>query len=123
MSLPTGLKINGVDMPSPLPYDIGYESLDGKAGRSMDARMKRDWIAEKRTVSLTWGILTEAEVKTILAAVNPKNGNSFFQATIYTPEDGEVTLTFYAGSRKAPMAVRTNNQTLYNGLSFNIIER
>lgn len=123
MSLPTGLKINGVDMPSPLPYEIDYMSLDGNAGRSMDARMKRDWIAEKRTVALTWGILTEEEARQLLAAVNPNNGNVFFQATVYAPEEGELTATFYVGNRKAPVALRSNNETLYKGLSFNIIER
>lgn len=123
MALATGLKINGVDMPSPLPYEISIESLDGNAGRSMDGKMKRDWVADKRTVSLTWGLLTESEVSTILSAVNPANGNSFFQATTYSPEEGEVTATYYAGSRKAPVAVRSNNQNFYRGLSFNIIER
>lgn len=123
MSLPTGLKINGVDMPSPLPYEVSYESLDGNAGRSMDGKMKRDWIAEKCTVTLSWGILTENEVKTILNAVSPDIGNIFFQATIHSPSDGEITKTFYVGGRKAPVLLKTNNETFYNGLSFNIIER
>lgn len=123
MALATGLKINGVDMPSPLPYEVSFESLDGNAGRSMDGKMKRDWIAEKRTVSLSWGFLTEAESRMILDAVNPAKGHSFFEATIYSPSEGEVTATYYAGSRKAPVAVIMNNQTFYRGLSFNIIER
>lgn len=123
MALATGLKINGVDMPSPLPYEISFESLDGNAGRSMDGKMKRDWVAEKRTISLTWGMLTESEARTILSAVNPANGHSFFQATVHSPEEGEYTGTFYAGSRKAPIRLKTNSDTLYSGLSFNIIER
>lgn len=123
MSLPTGLKINGVDMPSPLPYEINYETLNGNAGRSMDGKMKLDIIAQKVTVALSWGVLTEAEMRTILNATNPMIGGGFFQATIYSPDEGEVTKTFYVGSRKAPTLLKTSNEAFYNGLSFNIIER
>lgn len=123
MALLTGLKIDGVDMPSPLPYEIEVNSLDGEAGRNNNGKMMRDFVDEKITVPLQWGVLTQAETNQILSAVNPKKGHVFFQATIFTAEDGEFTGTFYAGTRKQPIALRTNSGILYRGVSFNIIER
>ncbi|MBO1264378.1 hypothetical protein J3A84_04895 [Proteiniclasticum sp. SCR006] len=123
MALITGLKIDGVDMPSPLPYEVEINSLDGEAGRNNNGKMIRDFVDDKISVALQWGMLTQAETNQILSAVNPKKGHVFFQATIYTAEDGEYTGTFYAGSRKQPIALQTSSGTLYRGVSFNIIER
>lgn len=123
MALITGLKIDGVDMPSPIPYEVEINSLDGEAGRNNNGKMLRDFVDDKISVSLQWGVLTETEANQILSAVNPKKGHVFFQATIHTAEYGEYTGTFYAGSRKQPIALKTNSGTLYRGVSFNIIER
>jgi hypothetical protein len=123
MALATGLKINGVDMPSPLPYDVDTNSLDGKAGRNLNAKMQRDFVDDKKTIALKWGILTQAEASQVLNAVSPKKGNIFFQATVLTAEDGEYTGTFYCGARKEGIAHYTQSGVLYNGIAFNIIER
>lgn len=123
MALPTGLKINGVDMPSPIPYEVTTQSLDGKAGRNTSAKMMRDFRADKKAVNLSWGLLTLSEAQKILRAVSPAKGNIFFQATIQTVEDGEYTGTFYAGDRKETVALFTPSGTMYKGLSFTIIER
>ena len=123
MALITGLKIDGVDMPSPLPYEVEINSLDGEAGRNNTGKMMRDFVDDKLSIPLQWGMLTQAETAQVLSAVNPKKGHVFFQATILTAEDGEYTGTFYAGTRKQPIALRTSTSTLYKGVSFNIIER
>ena len=123
MALITGLKIDGIDMPSPLPYEVEVNSLDGEAGRNSNALMMRDHVDDKITVSIQWGILTQVEANQIMSAVNPKKGHVFFQATFITAENDEYTGTFYVGSRKVPIALRTNSGIFYRGLSFNIIER
>lgn len=123
MALITGLKIDGVDMPSPLPYEVEINSMDGEAGRNNLGKMMRDFVDDKLSVSLQWGLLTQTEAAQILSAVNPKKGHVFFQATILTAEDGEYTGTFYAGTRTQPIALSTARGVLYKGVSFNIIER
>lgn len=123
MALITGLKIDGVDMPSPLPYEVEINSLDGEAGRNNNGMLIRDFVDDKLSVPLQWGVLTQAEASQILTAVNPKKGHVFFQATVLTAEDGEYTGTFYAGARKQPIVLISSSGTLYKGVSFNIIER
>lgn len=123
MALITGLKIDGVDMPSPLPYEVEINSMDGEAGRNNTGKMMRDFVDDKLSIPLQWGVLTQAEASQVLSAVNPKKGHVFFLATILTAEDGEYTGTFYAGTRKQPIALRTASGILYKGVSFNIIER
>lgn len=123
MALITGLKIDGVDMPSPLPYEVEINSLDGEAGRNNNGLLIRDFVDDKLSVPLQWGVLTKAEASQILSAINPKKGHVFFQATVLTAEDGEYTGTFYAGARKQPIALISSSGTLYKGVSFNIIER
>ena len=123
MALTTGLKIDGVEMPSPIPYTVEVNSMDGEAGRNNTGKMMRDFVDDKLTIQLQWGLLTQAEASQILSAVNPKKGHVFFQATIFTVEDGEYTGTFYAGTRTQPIALSTARGVLYKGVSFNIIER
>lgn len=118
MALATGIKINGVDMPSPLPYEFDVNSLDGESGRNLRGKMIRDFVADKISVGLTWKNLTTSEANLLLNAVDPTKGNVFFNATIITPS-GEFTGRFYAGTRKVALGLLDG---FFSEVSFSIIQ-
>lgn len=112
------LKINGVTVAAPLPYEVITQDVDGKTERNANARILRDRIAVKRSIPLSWGVLTEAETREILTAVSDVE----FPVEYNDPELGRATKTFYAGNRKAPMLINAGNETYYKGLSFTVVE-
>lgn len=60
------LTINGHEMPSPVQLAVGEELIwSSNTGRSDSGSMVGDVVAEKTTLNITWGILTEAEYRLI----------------------------------------------------------
>lgn len=54
----------GEELPSPVAISVGDEIIwSANAGRVSSGLMLGTMIAEKKTVSISWGILTSAEVK------------------------------------------------------------
>ena len=112
------LKINGVEMPTPLPYTSMISDLDSdKSSRNASARMYRDRIATKRKINLEWGILTQAECTKILNAVSPVEVTVEF----LDPKEGILTCTMYAGDRTVSR-IDTSSGVLWKGLKFNLVE-
>lgn len=112
------LKINGAEMPAPLPYTAMISDLDSdKSSRNTKGRLYRDRIATKRKLELEWGILTDEECKKILNAVEPKEVTVEF----YDAQKGTITCTMYAGDR-SPQILQTSSGVFWTGLKFNLIE-
>lgn len=112
------LKINGVEMPAPLPYEVIVSDQDSdKSARNANARMYRDRIAVKRKIQLEWGILTQAECSKILKAVSPVEVTVEF----LDPKEGTIICTMYAGDRTASR-IDTSWGVLWRDLKFNLVE-
>lgn len=112
------LKINGVEMPTPLPYEPTISDIDSnKTSRNANGRLYRDRIATKRKLPLEWGILTDAECKRILNAVSPEEVTVEF----LDPQKGTITCTMYASDRTVK-SINTSSGILWKGLKFSLIE-
>lgn len=56
----------GEELPSPVSMSVGEEIVwSENAGRTSNARMVGTVIAEKKTVSLAWGVLSKKEIQEI----------------------------------------------------------
>ena len=112
------LKLNGVAVAAPLPYEVIIQDVDGKTERNANARIIRDRIAAKRSIPLEWGVLNGQEVQEILTAVSGVE----FPVAYDDPELGQTTKVFYAGNRKSPKLIDAGNEKYYKGLSFTVVE-
>lgn len=88
------LEANGVNLPAPVQITVNDEIIwSSSAGRSADGTMLGDVIANKKNISIKWGVLQASEVKIISENVKP----GFF--TLKFEDDGEtVKITCYRGT-------------------------
>ena len=113
------IKVNGVELPSPTKYDLGYMDID-KSGRNAAGYMVRDRIGTKRKLELEWGLLDGYEISKILKAVKP----AYINVEFHDLEQNKSAIgEFYAGDRKASMILFENGVPTTKGLAFNLIER
>lgn len=113
------LKIDGVEMPAPVKYDVGIMDLS-KAERNALGDMVIDRIATKRKIELDLKMLSPEEVSKVLRAVSPV----FFEVEYFDPQENSVqTRTFYSGDRNITGLSFSKGKMMWNGLAFNIIER
>lgn len=60
------LKANGIILPSPVQIKSGHEIIwSSNTGRNAKGDTIGDVIAKKKTIDITWGILTESQLRTI----------------------------------------------------------
>ena len=60
------LKAGGVVLPAPVSISVNDEIIwTSDTGRTMDGTMVGDPVADKKTVSIKWGVLPESEVALI----------------------------------------------------------
>lgn len=111
--------LNGVAVAAPLPYKVSINDLDAESGRNAKGDLLRDRIAVKRSIELSWGVLSQSETTAILNAVSPV----FFPVQYDDPQLGTVIKTFYVGNRDVPLMLKSTSGTFYKGLGFNIVER
>lgn len=103
------LKCGDVVLPSPVSLSTTDEIIWSKnTGRNNLARMIGTVIAEKKTLNVTWGILTETEymiIKNNLIA-------GFFPITFH--DDGEdITINSYRGTINKDAIGRLNDGIYY----------
>lgn len=114
------LKINGVAIPTPKSFKVGYNDIDGETNRNAKGDLTRDRIATKRKIECEWGPLSPTEISQVLKAVQPE----FFQCEYPDPLEGTfITKTMYTGEKNSPMYSCINGRPKWSGLSFNIIEK
>jgi hypothetical protein len=115
------LKVNNVSMPCPSAFEWSLQDVSAsESGRTDDALMHKNRVAQKRKIVLTWSSLTASETSKVLKAFN----NEYFDVYYWDAMDGKYeTRKFYAGDRKAPVKNWWVGNQRFETVSFDIIER
>lgn len=113
--------VNGTAVKTPSSFVWGLQDVsDSASGRTQDAMMHKNRIAQKRKISLSWSGPSPGEAAAILQAFNPE----YIDVTYPDAMSGtNETRTFYVGDRSSPMKIWTIGKKRYESLSFDLIER
>lgn len=118
------IAVNGVTMPCPYKFEWNLHDVsDSDAGRTQDALMHKNRVAQKRELVLAWHYKTWDEVAPIIQAFNPE------YIDVYYPDmlDGAyATRTFYRSDPKVSVKFWWSgsvDRKLLEEISFNLIER
>jgi hypothetical protein len=88
------LRAGNTILPAPVSLSIADELIwSSDTGRTLSGKMVGDVVAEKKTVSISWGILTEAE----LVKIKNKLTKGFFPVT-FRDDGGLITISVYRGT-------------------------
>lgn len=119
------LIVDGVAVKSPSSFSWGLQDVSSaSAGRTQDALMHKERIAQKRKIELEWVNPTPSELHTIVNAFQPE----YISVQYHDPLDSAdpavlSTRTFYTGDKSAPVYSWVVGEERYEKVSFNIIER
>ena len=99
--------VDGVALPTPSTFEWGMIDVSaGDSGRTQDAQMHKNRIAQKRQLKLSWSGTDTARTARILQMVNPE----YIRVTYPDAMSGtDETRTFYVGDRSAPIKIWTIN--------------
>lgn len=115
------IRVNGVAIKTPSSFSWGLQDVsDSASGRTQDAIMHKNRIAQKRKLSLSWAMPTPTEASQILKAFNPEYVKITYPDTM---SGSNETRTFYVGDRTAPVKIWTIGNKRYESISFDVIER
>lgn len=111
--------VNGAYIPTPSKYQYDLQDVSApNSGRTEDALMHKQRIAQKVKIELEWAYPTDAEVAEILTAFQPEYLDINYKDAL---QDAYITKTFYVGDRSAPLYNTTMHR--WENVAFNIIER
>ena len=116
------LQINSslIVLSAPVSMTINDELIwTSDTGRLMNGLMVGEVVAEKKNISLKWGILTEAE----MSQIRNRIVNSFFPVTFR--DDGiDMTVTFYRSTLSKEVLGRLSDGIFYyKSATVDLIER
>lgn len=112
------IKIGGKTIHTPSSFKVDVADLDNSAERNANGLLIRDRIATKRKLYLEFPPMNDDEISKILSVLQAE----FFTCEYPDPLVGGMrTMTCYVGDRSAQMYNFTLD--LWEGLSFNLIER
>lgn len=111
--------VDGAYIPIPSEYQYDLQDVSApNSGRTEDALMHKQRVAQKVKIELKWNNIETDEVSEILNAFNPE----YLSITYLDAKAGSfLTKTFYVGDRTAPLYNSTLG--LWQNVAFNIIER
>ena len=89
------------------------------AGRNLNGLMYRKRIAVKRKLAVTCRRMDTASIMALNEALYPP----FISVTYLDPIDGVSTRTFYGSTVEVTTQVVMDDETYWDGTSFNLIER
>ena len=103
------IKAGGVSLPAPTKVTSSDESIwSSNTGRTSAGTMEGTLVATKLTVDVEWGVLTEAELCTIVNAT----GGKFFNLEVQ--DNGAVkTVKVYRGTLKKEQLGYIGDGTFY----------
>lgn len=115
------LQVDGVNIPDPSKYTYGLQDVSASdAGRTEDALMQKNRVAQKRKLELEWQNIGPEKVSGILTAFNPE----YVSVRYHDSMDNQYeTRTFYVGDRSNVLYSFVTPTGIISTLKFNIIER
>lgn len=115
------LTINGTKVAAPDTYEVTIADLDASANRSGNGNLFRDRVAVKRTINVSWLLMSGKDLSTLLNSVS----SVFFPVTYFDPQTNSTkTGTFYASDRPAGIAVKNSDGSYtWRNIAFSLIER
>ena len=118
----TVFAVNGTDYTSYLARDgLAWSRNDLDAagsGRDKQGTMRRRRVATKVKLGITCRTLSQAEVQALNAAISGET----VSVTYLDPRSGAETRTFYGSEVSAGVCECNDSQTLWRGVTFNLIE-
>ena len=103
------LTINGTAVPCPVSLSVGNEIIwSANTGRTDSGQMVGDVIAEKMTLSINWGVLTDAEYKRIKDNIRA----GFFTVKFHEACE-DVTIRAYRGTLTGEQLGYVGDGTFY----------
>ncbi|MCU0079344.1 hypothetical protein [Extibacter muris] len=114
------LTAGGIALPAPVSITVNDELIwTADTGRLMDATMAGAVIAEKKTVSIKWGILPEQDVVTIRKRIVA----GFFPITFH--DDGaDITIYVYRSTiAKEQIGTLGDGIFWYRSVTVDLVER
>ena len=114
------LRAGGIDLPAPVSMSVGDEILwSSDTGRALDGTMLGDVIAEKKNISLSWGITSEED----LVLITKQLATGFFPLEFH--DDGmDMTISSYRGTLTKEILGNLDDGTFwYRSISVSIIQQ
>lgn len=114
------ITVDGIELPSPISMQIDDELIwSSDSGRDLSGLFSGDVIAEKKTVTIGWGILTEQEVATIQAKLC-----SGYISVTFRDAGGHITIEAYRGTlSKVPLGDIGDGNFYFRSASCKIVQR
>ena len=115
------IKVDGVDMPNPSKMSWSLQDVSiGDSGRDDTGYMYKGKVTEKIKLQLAWSAVSPAKASTILQAFKPE----YFYIRYFDPElNNYRIMEAYTGDKSAPVKIWSDDQQIYESLSFDVIER
>ena len=115
------IMIDGQRMPCPSAYEWGLQDVSaGESGRTDDALMHKNRVAQKRKLKLEWVGKDWETTARIMQAVNPEYISVRYPDMLSGVYE---TRTFYVGDRTAPVKFWWTDRKMIEKISFDFIER
>lgn len=113
--------VDNVVLPQPYLYSWSLQDVSApNAGRTEDALMHKDRVAQKRKLQLGWRMKDTATTAQILRAFNPE----YVSVRYFDMMDNQYeSRTFYVGDRTAPVKIWQVGNHIIETITFDIIER
>lgn len=113
------LSVNEVDLPSPTSIQIDDEIIwSSDSGRDMSGLFSGDVIAEKKTVTINWGFLTENELQIIQT-----NLCAGYFSLMFHDVGGDITIDSYRGTLSKIMHGYVGGVLYFKSASCKIVQR
>lgn len=118
------LKVDGVDLPTPIKYSPGISNIStSESGRTDDAVMHNKVVATKDYYEVEWGPLTWVECASLLNAVDGKDDFEFTHIDPRKP-NRIITSKYYVGDRTSPLLIINEglDRCIWEGISMKFVE-
>ena len=115
------ITINDTQVAQPDKYEIVISDLDASANRSGNGTLYRDRITVKRTINMSWLMLSSQQLSVLLNSVS----DVFFTVNYTDPQiNGQRSGTFYVSDRSQGQAIKNSDGTYtWRDISFSLVER
>ena len=116
------ITVDGQALPCPSEYTWGLQDVSaGESGRTDDALMHKNRVAQKRKLQLSWQGLDWENTARIMQAVNPEYIHVRYPDMLSGTYE---TREYYVGDRTAPVKYwRVGADKMIEKISFDFIER